>query len=310
MNRLLRTFVDGRGIEMTESNLDPNLIEILLHQIFPEKPQLISKDFRLNNLFLADYQHHSWELPEHNVPFHVLEVIDRNSCSDHQRRFNGEKYDKPLSGGEILFYPADTDHSVRWEETMKFALMIFHPKLFEIEFGCNRADFFPVSQYFDPHIHSLVDAIKQDLEAGCPLGSAYSDAQALALAAQIFKRMKVVKDSISERSDGLSKLKLAEVRDFIQSKIDVGEDPQLGEMAKIVGMNQCYFLKLFKNSLGITPGKYVTQQRIEMAQYLLKTTKYSITEVASRCGFSTRNFNDIFKKVVGVSPSKFRKEFP
>jgi transcriptional regulator GlxA family with amidase domain len=64
---------------------------------------------------------------------------------------------------------------------------------------------------------------------------------------------------------------------------------------------------LFKQSVGISPGKYVNQLRIERAKMLLRTSERTIAQVALDCGFNPRNFNNIFKQFVGVTPTKFRQ---
>ena len=46
-----------------------------------------------------------------------------------------------------------------------------------------------------------------------------------------------------------------------------------------------------------------------MAANMLVETKDSITEIATYCGYQDSNyFGDVFKKIIGVSPNKYRKE--
>ena len=45
-----------------------------------------------------------------------------------------------------------------------------------------------------------------------------------------------------------------------------------------------------------------------MAASMLAETQYSVTEIARFCGYKDSNyFGDVFKKLMGVSPSKYRK---
>ena len=53
---------------------------------------------------------------------------------------------------------------------------------------------------------------------------------------------------------------------------------------------------------------YVNSQRIELAKTLLANEKFSILEIAFQIGYNDANyFSNIFKKHVGISPSRYRK---
>lgn len=63
----------------------------------------------------------------------------------------------------------------------------------------------------------------------------------------------------------------------------------------------------FKYFVGSTPKQYILHHRISLAQILLKTTEFTITETAYEVGFSeTASFSNTFKKYTGLSPGKYR----
>lgn len=83
----------------------------------------------------------------------------------------------------------------------------------------------------------------------------------------------------------------------------------LNEMAKIAYMSPTYFSKKFKRVTGFGFNEYLNNVRIKMATSLLMETQSSITEIATFCGYQDSNyFGDVFKKIVGISPNKYRKE--
>lgn len=83
----------------------------------------------------------------------------------------------------------------------------------------------------------------------------------------------------------------------------------LEQMAKIAYMSPTYFSKKFKRVTGFGLKEYLNNIRIKMATNMLVETQYSITEIAAYCGYNDSNyFGDVFKKIVGVSPIKYRKE--
>lgn len=93
---------------------------------------------------------------------------------------------------------------------------------------------------------------------------------------------------------------------FIDEKY--GEDLTLDSVALKYHFNNAYFSNLFKEYMGISFTKYLTKVRMDKAQKLLLTTKYSMSEIAMLIGISDpAYFNRIFKKEVGISPNKYRQ---
>jgi len=78
------------------------------------------------------------------------------------------------------------------------------------------------------------------------------------------------------------------------------------QIADAVGVSANYLTKLFQDHLGISLHTYMLNIRIERAKQLMYKENKSLTEVAYLCGFSGIHvFSKIFKKIVGMSPSKF-----
>lgn len=84
----------------------------------------------------------------------------------------------------------------------------------------------------------------------------------------------------------------------------------LQELAQASNYSLSRFKAKFKEELGITPAEYITLQKMDRAQMLLKTTDDSITDIAYQLGFSSSNyFCSVFKKTLSYSPAAYRKNF-
>ena len=75
------------------------------------------------------------------------------------------------------------------------------------------------------------------------------------------------------------------------------------------GIVTFHFARLFKKSLGLSPHKYVLQNRIERAKKLITVSgDLSLSDIALQAGFYDQtHFGKAFKKYMGVSPKAFSK---
>ncbi len=86
------------------------------------------------------------------------------------------------------------------------------------------------------------------------------------------------------------------------------ESVRIDELCRIAGMSRASLMRNFRRSTGTTPLKYQLSLRIAEAVQLLRTTPYSLAEIASRTGFDDANyFGRCFRKIAGTAPGIFRK---
>lgn len=81
----------------------------------------------------------------------------------------------------------------------------------------------------------------------------------------------------------------------------------LTELAKVCGVSKFHFLRVFRDAVGSTPSRFLTQVRIERAMALLRTTERSVTDIALEVGFSEQSaLTRAFQRRVGASPVAYR----
>jgi AraC-like DNA-binding protein len=86
------------------------------------------------------------------------------------------------------------------------------------------------------------------------------------------------------------------------------EPLRLPDVARVAGFAPAYFCELFKRRERMTFEMYVRQLRIQRAKQLLSTTELSTERIAQLSGFALRPyFHRVFKKVVGSTPTQYRK---
>ena len=88
------------------------------------------------------------------------------------------------------------------------------------------------------------------------------------------------------------------------------DEIRLTQVADIAGMSPSAFSRFFKLHTGRNLSEYVIDLRLGYACRMLVDSTHSIAEIGFSCGFNNlSNFNRIFKKRKGCSPSEFRENY-
>ena len=79
------------------------------------------------------------------------------------------------------------------------------------------------------------------------------------------------------------------------------------ELSEQLGVTKSHLVRVFKQEIGVPPGKYLTTVRIEAVKALLLRDEYNLDMIAGMTGFSGANYLcRVFKREVGVSPAAWR----
>ncbi|MGW1463422.1 GlxA family transcriptional regulator [Streptomyces sp. NPDC002308] len=85
---------------------------------------------------------------------------------------------------------------------------------------------------------------------------------------------------------------------------------QLRDMAERESMSVRTFTRRFREEVGISPGQWITQQRVEHARRLLESSGLSVDQVARQSGFGTAtSLRQHFQAALGVPPTVYRRTF-
>lgn len=81
------------------------------------------------------------------------------------------------------------------------------------------------------------------------------------------------------------------------------------ELSESLGVSKSHLVRAFKNQVGVTPGQFLTEVRLDAAKQLLCLREYSLDVIASLCGFSGANYLcRVFKQHTGMTPAAFRSK--
>jgi AraC family transcriptional activator FtrA len=84
----------------------------------------------------------------------------------------------------------------------------------------------------------------------------------------------------------------------------------INQMSRWAAMSERTFIRRFRATTGMTPGDWITHQRIGRAKDLLERSSLDVEQVAARAGLGTAmTMRHHFRKRIGLSPAEYRKRF-
>ncbi len=112
---------------------------------------------------------------------------------------------------------------------------------------------------------------------------------------------------ISQTPEGRSVLRVAETIGKLEQ--DYSKQWEISELASMARMSEGNFLRIFKETTGQSLNDYLIHTRIKKASEHLSDFSLSVTDIAYKVGIKDSNyFTRIFRKIIGVTPTKYRKQ--
>ena len=108
---------------------------------------------------------------------------------------------------------------------------------------------------------------------------------------------------------GLPPRVVRRIREHIDANID--QSIRVESLARLANLSICYFVRAFKQSVGITPHDYLIRRRVERTMELLTRTDMPLSEIALASGFADQSHcARRFRQHVGMSPRDYRWTMP
>lgn len=105
---------------------------------------------------------------------------------------------------------------------------------------------------------------------------------------------------------GLAPRALRRVCEHIEAQLANGIRDR--ELASIAGLSESHFSRAFKESVGMSPHRYVSWRRIEVAAKMIADTQRPLSEISLAVGFSDQShFTRMFRRLTGETPGVFRR---
>ncbi len=158
----------------------------------------------------------------------------------------------------------------------------------------------------DPAIWGLGNLLAAEARSGGLSGALYIDHLAHAFVLRLLSFQKVHR-VLPVRGSSLPRLSLRRVLERLHA--DPAENWSLAALASESGFSRNHFIRMFRESTGLTPHRYLLQLRVEKAKGMLKDRRMRLIEIAASCGFANEaHLSRVFRALFGLNPSEYRRD--
>ena len=163
------------------------------------------------------------------------------------------------------------------------------------------ADFFGRDEAFT----HLCFACAEMLSAGTP-GTSHRVADLTRLLASfLVEKYTAAAPEKPDYRGGLPIRQLRKGEDYLRARR--AEEISIGALAEQVSLSPFHFCRVFKQTTGMSPLRYVTRERVARAQQLIRETSRSLIEIGLEVGYTNpSHFARVFRRVAGMTPTEFR----
>lgn len=221
--------------------------------------------------------------------------------------------------GDAVFVMSGQLHSISQldESSMEYENILFKPSMLKTSgkdicwenfispLLSSSISIYPIIHTSNPANHKFAEYI-QDIDKLC---DEKNTGYQLAIKGYLYL---IIFNLISENASAAKKSqrkqldKIKTVLSYVEEHY--AENISIEDMAHICFCSKSYFMKFFKESVGVSFINYLNEHRLEAASNILLATDANILDVAFACGFCNLSyFTRSFKKKYGVTPGKYRR---
>ena len=271
-------------------------------------PEFMLEHLRRNPLTRACYPTASGYYPRAYGHYVDRPIHDDNLliyCVDGSGELTTGSFSSTIAKGDLLLLPEGVAHSYRACNRRPWSIYWLHfeglhaGQLFqELDYSCER----PVTQLgLSPILTSDLKRLLSLRQSGYQ-ENVFNYAAALVRQILHFLALEIRSSNTTHRHnfnlDALHSLML----ENLHGELD------LDTLAASVNLSRHHFASKYKKLTGTAPIRHFIHLKMERACYLLDISPASIKEVAGQLGFSDPlYFSRQFRKVMGLSPSDYRK---
>lgn len=213
---------------------------------------------------------------------------------------------RPRAAGSLIYLPPRCQWR-GWDEGDREAaylrISVGTPFVDQLSDGNALRDLGPDLGFIDLRIQAAARRIASEIERDDAASRLLVIADVVAIFGQLLRRRSEL--PVRRVRGGLSPTALRMTLEFIDRSL--GKSIHLGDLAAAAGISVHHFQRAFRQSMGISPYRYLDNRRLDRASELLRNSDQSLTDICFQCGFySPSHFSSRFNFHSGMSPSLYR----
>jgi AraC family transcriptional regulator len=211
---------------------------------------------------------------------------------------------------KLTIVPAGHAYHEWQEPRTRTSLMYFYidPAKLQVYSELDNADIcLPPRLFFeDTTLWDTALKLKKSVESLTSENLLYSEALGVVLVHELVRLHRGTPRIGPQIRGGLAAWQQRIVATYIEEHL--AEQIPLATLAQLVRLSPYHFCRTFKQSFGVSPGRYHTDCRIERAKRLLATPASSVADVGMMVGFSEiSSFTLAFRRTTGLTPTGYRR---
>lgn len=223
---------------------------------------------------------------------------------------NGRCFSRVVGKRELCTATHGELRTVSWSNSFDVLVFSIAPAIMrKFSAECGRGRTVEISKQRglrDEHLEALLRTLYADVVAGTPAGPLYGEQLGAALAVYLCGRFSAEGRGHKAYRSELPGHALRRVIDYMEERL--GDQITLDELASQASISRFHFSRLFRNSTGESPSRFLVGRRVERAKQHLAKPVGTFTEIAQTTGFSSQShLISVFRSRTGVTPAQYRR---
>ena len=216
----------------------------------------------------------------------------------------GHSFVSDMLHGEMTLMPGDVPSQWSWKSACDRLDVLISAEIFGDGSRLEVVDRFA---FRDSEMETICRRLYWELSPNGQANRLYVESLVMKLAVLLLRRHSTASQAARvPPSGGLTRNQARRVLDHIESNLS--HELTLSELAAIAGLSRHHFARIFKQTVGVAPYRYVLERRLERAKQMLRAPDPSMVDISLSTGFNSQShFTSTFHRMVGATPGEFQR---